>query len=292
MNKKDALWKALGTGIKVWEALAPARETAATFDEAVRRTLKTLEGDLIHSDNDQINQVWAVGKVWSHQLAELARKDQNYWIDVSGSNLLSEKQTVSAFEYLLAKKTTLEALREACDGLRGLILAVSIADHMDIKGVASTLVSTKALDIAARKEAQKEFEICVKLIDKIIPSLVQAMEAVADMRDSLQRFQLRRVSDNKARTEAAVRHRVEEGPLTGYGNLKVFTDSALKRMGIDAEQFKEMYAGRGNGRWFNIAVDKSTRDVYLVRVMKSQEPPIRTGIREEQLLDEAPLKKD
>ena len=61
------------------------------------------------------------------------------------------------------------------------------------------------------------------------------------------------------------------------GDIKTSDDKQLKKDGIDAEKFKEDVIGKRRGGEFNVAVDKSTGEVYLTPVRRGAGEPIRTG---------------
>ncbi len=75
---------------------------------------------------------------------------------------------------------------------------------------------------------------------------------------------------------------LNDGPGSGgAGNIKTVEDKQLKKLGIDAEKFKDDIVPR-QGVKFNIAVDKKG-NVFLVRVQKGQGVALETGLTLKQI---------
>jgi RHS repeat-associated protein len=66
------------------------------------------------------------------------------------------------------------------------------------------------------------------------------------------------------------------------GDIQKKSDAKLKKDGIDAEAFKKDMVGDNGGK-FNIAVDKTTGEVYLTPVRRGTGEPIRTGYQYSEL---------
>ncbi len=83
---------------------------------------------------------------------------------------------------------------------------------------------------------------------------------------------------------------LNDGPGSGSrGNIKAATDQQLKRLGIDAEKFKEDVVGEHGAR-FNIATDEKG-NVYLVSVKKGDGIAIETGMTLDQIRQAFPRRR-
>lgn len=165
--------------LSLYKSLEPYKEVydkvSTPIDTAFKNYEKAIKGDIISSDNDDINKLWALAKVWKNVLDTMTRKDENYWMDRSGVNMLDKASIPIAVNKLKDLQHNLKLISAASDACHQLIWAMNVSDHIDIKGVAESLLSTKALDIEARRQALKEFKDCISMVDRILPALNNAL---------------------------------------------------------------------------------------------------------------------
>ena len=139
---------------------------------------KAIKGDIIKSENEDINKLWALAKTWKNELDKISKKDENFWLDRNGLNMLDRK-TVSPVAFSLREiRDSLKDIRIAADALAMMIISMSISDHLEIVGVLEGLQTTKVLDIEARRKSRNEFRDCVDMVDRIMPALNNAISSI------------------------------------------------------------------------------------------------------------------
>jgi hypothetical protein len=167
--------------LRAYQKIEPYKEAydtaTETFGNAVKQMERAIKGDIISSDNEDVNRLWAIAKSMKKKLSGLVSKDENYWIEKSKGNLLNKSSIRAAIIELRSIITDLDEMQQVSEACKALLVVLNVNDHMDIKGVASALVSTKALDIEARRLAYKDYTNCIEYISKIKLSVNLAMKA-------------------------------------------------------------------------------------------------------------------
>jgi hypothetical protein len=162
-----------------------AKETEKSLSMAGR----TWGSNELSASDDNINRLQEIANRLSDELSTLNRKTANWWIDSSGANLFSVKDSTKAIIILDGQRKTLVALRAACDGLKALT-AVAFANTVaDVKGLAKIYApSIPLIDAEVTKEVREQFDICKGLIDDILSKLDKATFVIADMNKQIDRF--------------------------------------------------------------------------------------------------------
>jgi hypothetical protein len=202
MARSDEILRLLNRAQDTWDQITPVADTITSASDAA---LRAINGDLIKSENDEINMIWAVGKAWNQQLALLAQHDENYWTDISGSDLANPARTTRALQNLLLTRKKLIDLRELCEAMKMMVIGVSVTDHMDVKSWGSSMTSLKAVDIEARKQSYRTLDRCIANVDTILPRLTRATEAVENLQDFHHQFLILQHSQNQAADVSRIR---------------------------------------------------------------------------------------
>jgi hypothetical protein len=137
------------------------------IESALKKYEDVVKGDLLATDNEDINKMWALAKLWKSQLNKIANKDENYWMEMSGVNVFVRSTIQTAINKLKEVLTNLINMKESSKVCATMITVLNVNDHMDIKGWSSMMVSTKWLDIEGRKKARQEFIDCSEMISGI-----------------------------------------------------------------------------------------------------------------------------
>ena len=181
----DLLVKIAPTGQGMKEGWKVTRETTKALTMA-ERTFET--GNLSASDGN-MNRLAMISHHLSNELFKLSRKDGNWWIEASGTNLLSREHSTAALHRLQGQRNYLKALREACEGLKTLAAVVFAQSISNVKGFAKLYMpSIPMIDGMVTKDTRKEYDVCIGLIDSTLKNLSQAIQAVADMNKLVDRF--------------------------------------------------------------------------------------------------------
>lgn len=157
--------------LRAYQIIEPFKEvydtTKESFGNAVKRMEMAIKGEIISSDNEDVNKLWALAKTIKRKLGGLVSKDVNYWFEKSNGNILDKSSIRAAIAELKTVLSGLEEMQHVSECCKALLVVINVNDHMDIKGAAGTLVSTKALDIEARRLAYKDYGMCIEYISKI-----------------------------------------------------------------------------------------------------------------------------
>lgn len=142
--------------------------------------------------------------VFARKLASFAgateRKSENDWIEQSGCNAFAGADTARALDRLLEARTHLRSLRAACDVLKPLVRIQFLKAHMNVKALARAVMpSMVALDAIAVDETETDVAAAVWNLDRALPKLQRAIDAVTDLRDAQHRFLVITRSDNPVR---------------------------------------------------------------------------------------------
>jgi hypothetical protein len=169
------------------DAYQIARETVKAL-EMTDRTMDLGLGQLSASD-DNLNRLSLIAGRLSNELSSLNRHDENWWLETSGANLFSKRDSTTALKRLQHQREHLLALKEACDGLKTLAALVFAQSVSNVKGLAKLYIpSVPAIDGYVTKDIREHFDVCMKLSDAIVTKLDTAIRATADMNKSLDRF--------------------------------------------------------------------------------------------------------
>src|SRR5262245_24539376 len=162
-----------------------AKRVYGPAEKALEGVGRALDGDLIASENEKINEVRRHVKALNRELGPTARRTRNDWMSWSGTNAFSIRETTAAVQKLQSEQERLLRIEANCGTLRTLVLALNVSDHMNIKGVARALTSLKPLDIEARKEAVDELDRCKGFAQQAITEVRAATEIVSTTRDHM-----------------------------------------------------------------------------------------------------------
>lgn len=169
LEKIHALYKYLSPYKEFYDKVtAPVDQIFSSYEKAIK-------GDIIKSENEDINKLWALARTWKNGLDKISRKDENFWVDRNGLNMLDRRTVGPVVNSLREIRDSLKDIKNAADGFSMLIITISINDHVDIKGALEGLQTTKVLDIEARKRSKNEFTDCVSMVDRILPALNNAI---------------------------------------------------------------------------------------------------------------------
>jgi hypothetical protein len=130
-----------------------------------------LEGDPIVSDNELINKVRHGIRELNREIGPESRRNINDWRALSGANVFSINQTAAALRKLQSVRTRFQKIEGKCEVLRTVVLAMNVADHMDVKNLGKNITSLKILDIEARKETLEELDRCKGYAQKAVAQL-------------------------------------------------------------------------------------------------------------------------
>lgn len=167
--------------LRAYQKIEPYKEaydtTTETFGNAVKRMEMAIKGDIIASDNEDVNKLWAIAKTMKKKLVGFVSKDINYWLEKTNGNIMNKSSVRAAIAELKGLLASFEEMQHVSEAYKALLVVLNVNDHMDIKGVASALVSTKALDIEARRLAYKDYANCIENISKIKLQINMAIKA-------------------------------------------------------------------------------------------------------------------
>lgn len=148
----------------------------------------TASAGQLEGTDENVNRLALIARRLSNELSSLNRRDEQWWIDTSGANLFSPAQSTEALMLLQRRRQTLIALKEACDGMRSLALALGVYGFSNVKALPKAMTSLVVLDIEVIKETRKNFDICIRHIDSILQKVEFAIRVTADMTKPLDRF--------------------------------------------------------------------------------------------------------
>ncbi|HVP46624.1 MAG TPA: hypothetical protein VMT32_08575 [Bryobacteraceae bacterium] len=214
--------KALDFLVKIGPAPELAKEGYKVGRE-LSKTSKTLDnlgsepGDLTSSDYS-INRLAKLARYLHSEMAKLARHDENWWVEVSGVNLLQREQTTEALQNLQQQRQLLLNLQECCDGLKGLAVVAMGAAHLNIKGIAKMYMpSLVAIDGIVVNQILDHLDNCNKCIDSSLGKLENAIRTTADYQKSVDRFLALVNSGDQRKVLDAIREN-PSGKAVGAGN--------------------------------------------------------------------------
>ena len=214
--------KALDLLVKIGPAPELAKEGYKVGRE-LSKTSKTLDnlgtdpGELTSSDYS-INKLAQLARYLHTETAKLARHDENWWVEVSGVNLLQHDQTTEALQKLQQQRRLLLNLKECCDGLKGLAVVAMGAAHMNIKGIAKMYMpSLVAMDGIVMNQTLDHLDNCAKCIDSSLSKLENAIRTTADCQKSVDRF-LALVNSRDQRKALDAFRQMPSGKAAGAGN--------------------------------------------------------------------------
>jgi hypothetical protein len=196
-DDKKELLKALG--MKVLDCLVkigPADELTKESYKAIRelsKAGKTLDGlggggGEIKSSDYSINKLAQLARYLQEETLKLADHDENWWLYVSGVNMLRTEQTTEALLKLRQQRRLLLDLKECCDGLKGLAMVVIGAAHFNIKSIAKLYMpSVIAIDATVTKQTIAKLDNCTKAIDRSLDKLENGIRVTADWQKWLDR---------------------------------------------------------------------------------------------------------
>lgn len=165
-----------------WSKLSPMADAADNLGKALDVAGQAIESSgQIPSTIDELNLAWATGIAWRRELVELDGKDVNDWLGESTANVFDGDATRRALTVMEQRSERLDAVHEAAGGMQALVNTIFLADNMDVKGIAKSFTSLKALDYMAQKEAVKEFGRVQELVDRIRPDIDLALETMRRM---------------------------------------------------------------------------------------------------------------
>lgn len=134
--------------------------------------LKTRSDGQLSATNEQLNQLRALGTKWNNELTKMALRDENWWVDWSGTNAFSAIESRRALTRIRDLRQRLANLKEGCKGLSALAYTVLVADNMDIKSWGKAYVpSLVIIDAHVAKEASTRFKACSAHAGKVIVNL-------------------------------------------------------------------------------------------------------------------------
>ncbi len=148
---------------------------ANDHSDELARNYERVKGDIFKSENENINRLRALAITWEKKVNFLATKDENYFFEISGFTALSKEAIHQTISFLEIQKMNISKIRELSHVCVSLVYTLSVSDHMDVKGLAEGLISTKWLDIEGRKKTIKSFENTIRGINRVLPKLENAM---------------------------------------------------------------------------------------------------------------------
>lgn len=172
-------------------AVKSAYKLSGETTKALSLTESTLGTGKLSASDANLNRLATISQRLVSELSALDRKDENWWIEASGANLLSKGESTRALKHLVEQQAKLKALREACEGLKTLA-AVAFANTVaNVKGLAKLYIpSIPMIDGMVTKDIQRDFDVCIRLINSILKKVAVAAGVVADMMKSIDRFLL------------------------------------------------------------------------------------------------------
>ncbi len=176
--------------------IAPIPQGVKQGYQASRETIKSLEMadatadmGMLSASDPNMNWLALIARRLSNELSTLNRRDVNWWLETSGANLFSRKDSTEALKRLQSQRQHLLNLREACDGLKTLAGAVFAQSVANVKGLAKLYVpSIPAIDGYVTKDTRDTFDVCVRLADSIVKKQETAIQVTADMTKAIDRF--------------------------------------------------------------------------------------------------------
>jgi hypothetical protein len=209
MAASDKLWKMiaiLATVKGAFDVAKPITNADKMTDKAFKAASRAVAGDPISSDNEAVNQLYNIGRTINQELRTVEKWDENDWILDSGSTMFSLDDNTRALKILLDWRNRLYAARDECVGLRIALQVINVNDHQNVKGLASTMLTTKGLDIEARKRALKTFDTCISQIDAIMPKVNNTVKRVEDLKNNLHQFLILQNSKNRAEDVSRIKN--------------------------------------------------------------------------------------
>jgi hypothetical protein len=152
--------------------------------------LNTRATGQLSASSDNLNRLRAIGSNWNNALLKLTLHDENWWIDWSGTNLLSAAAAEKAVKKTRKLREKMVAMEKGCKGLADLAKVVFVSENMDIKGLARLYIpSIVAIDAIVLNEAISNFKACSnnaarvrKKLDLVIPTLEETWRAARKFR--------------------------------------------------------------------------------------------------------------
>jgi hypothetical protein len=212
-KQQQELLKSLGKkGVDFLVKISPLPDIAKEGYKLVRELDKTVgvmnnaaAGELTSSDYS-INLVASISKFLYNQTTNLARRDEDWWIENSRVNLLDSKETTFALHLFSEKRKLLLDLKETCDGVKDLALVAMTAANMNVKGFAKLYVpSLVAIDGVVTKESLDRMDYAMSAIDKIVDLIERLIRTTADMQKSADRLLVRINSTDHIKSAAAIK---------------------------------------------------------------------------------------
>jgi hypothetical protein len=97
MAAPDDLVKTLANVFKIKGEI----DDLMNIPKAVNISLKTHASGQLMATNDDLNKLRAIGRNWCNQLIKLSLKDDNWWVEWSGTHALSVHASQEAIRKIL-----------------------------------------------------------------------------------------------------------------------------------------------------------------------------------------------
>lgn len=176
MNKLDKLLVLAGKFFAIKGHADELNKVVSVIGKAKRRP-----GQLPTS-NENLGLLRTLANEWKGTLSTYSQKDINWWLEWSGADLFSPRDSKESVKKLKETLAKVKALKSACNGLEQLAYVVLVADNMDVKGLvtAAYVPSLVAIDAQVAKETARSFKSCQYSTDKLIKVLQSALPAAVE----------------------------------------------------------------------------------------------------------------
>jgi hypothetical protein len=175
LDWEDKVGKALEANELIKQIKEKTDRVTVPLEQAIGRFADALEGDPFRSNNPQVNLIHDIVLGWNNKYGDVARWDPNKWIEIA---TLNGKDDDTAIRQLEAERDQFRHLAKGCEALDSVVRALNIADHMDVKDFGQWLISTKSLDIEARRETLVEINRCSIHMKNAVQQLDSAIDGL------------------------------------------------------------------------------------------------------------------
>jgi phage-related minor tail protein len=178
---EDNVGKALEANELIKQIKEKTDRLTVPMEQTIGRFADALEGNPFRSDNPQINLIHDIVLGWNNKHGDAARRDVNKWIDLA---TLDGRDDDTAIRQLEAERDQFRRFAKACAAQTYVVWALNVADHMDVKNYGQWLVSTKLLDIEARRDTLAEINRCLTHSENAVQQLDRAIGVMRETRET------------------------------------------------------------------------------------------------------------
>jgi hypothetical protein len=157
------------------------KNSLKTAERAGDAVVSALKGQPFVSFNQWFNDVRDETAFQRRLLEPALRRSREDWVNWSGMNLFSVKQTTEGLERLKNAQKIVADIEARCAGLERTAFQKNVEDHRDaLENLGENMTSLKIGDLAARAEALQELEALRQLARRAAAPLDQATNQVSD----------------------------------------------------------------------------------------------------------------